>query len=211
MSGRRSYSRYDTAWRINDMCGPDLALRYLEMSGESDAASSRPADRQTPARPTPSRSVVINRARLDDDEVAALERASGVAIRDGRYWYDPMCGAWGLEGGPCAGFVRAGLRVGGPLRADASRGTTGVFVNGRELHVMDVSALQQFGPVYRGRYWVDAQGNFGLEGGPALGNLTGAWQMAGGNAWTVQSPFGTAGGDGAGFLFFNDGKTSWSN
>jgi hypothetical protein len=35
--------------------------------------------------------------------------------------------------------------------------------------------------------------------------------MAGANApWTANSRFGTAGGDGSGFLFFNDGKTFWS-
>jgi len=206
MTSKRSYSRYDTAWRINDICGPDLALRYLEMSGESDDASPRPSER---VKPTPS--VVINRVRLSESEVRSLEEALGVAIRGGEYWYDAMCGAWGLEGGPCAGFAQAGLRIGGPLRADASRGTTGVFVNGRELHATDVLALQRFGPVYRGRYWVDARGNFGLEGGPVLGNLNGARQSAGGGPWTAQSRFGTAGGDGEGFLFFNDGKTFWSN
>jgi hypothetical protein len=69
------------------------------------------------------------------------------------------------------GLGIAGLNIGGPLRVDASRGNTGVFINGRELHQMDVVGLQQLGPVYRGRYWVDAYGNCGFEGGPALLNL----------------------------------------
>ena len=29
----------------------------------------------------------------------------------------------------------------------------------------------QLGPVYPGRNWMDAQGNVGLEGGPALVNI----------------------------------------
>jgi hypothetical protein len=33
---------------------------------------------------------------------------------------------------------------------------------------------------------------------------------AAGGPWTVDSRFGTVGGDGAGFTFFNDGKTFWS-
>jgi hypothetical protein len=41
-----------------------------------------------------------------------------------------------------------------------------VFINGRQLHMMDVAALMQITQVYQGRWWVDAQGNFGAEGGP---------------------------------------------
>src|SRR5262245_6296993 len=64
--------------------------------------------------------------------------------------------------------MKAALRA---LRADASNGNTKVFINGRKLHVMDVLGLLQLGPVYPGRYWVDAAGNCGFEGGPAFINL----------------------------------------
>jgi hypothetical protein len=108
------------------------------------------------------------------------------------------------------------MQLGGPLRADASRGNTGVVINGRELHMLDVVALQRLVPVVPGRYWVDVHGNFGFEGGPMLGNLMALAQMAGGGAasggaWTSQSGFGTVGGDGSGFVFFNVGKTFYSN
>ncbi|HJZ67648.1 MAG TPA: hypothetical protein VKF81_05980 [Blastocatellia bacterium] len=125
------------------------------------------------------RAVYINRTRLADQWVFALEGKYRVRIPDGSYWYDRMSGAWGVEGGPTAGFIHAGLDLGGQLRADASRGKTGVFINGRELHALDVRGLQRLGPVYRGRYWVDAQGNFGFEGGPALGNLVWLAQQGG--------------------------------
>jgi hypothetical protein len=81
-------------------------------------------------------------------------------------------GGWG---GPTLGFIQPGLDVGGPLRFDASNGDTGVFINGRELHRLDVLGLQRFGPVWPGRYWVDAMGNFGFEGGIMIGNL---WMLA---------------------------------
>jgi hypothetical protein len=101
-------------------------------------------------------------------------------VNPGRYWYDQATGAFGVEGGPTLGFVSAGLDLPGPLLADASGGgrgmLTGVFINGRELHPQDVAGLvASLGGVLPGRYWVDAQGNFGNEGGPWLGNL---WAMA---------------------------------
>ncbi len=137
--------------------------------------------------------VVVNGARLSDAEVAALALAGSAPLRDGSYWYDPISGAWGAQGGPTLGFRRAGLAVGGPLRANASNGHTGVFVNGRELHRLDVLALQRLGEVWLGRYWLDALGNFGREGGRMLGNLVwraeerggeaaGAWATCGGAA-----------------------------
>lgn len=124
--------------------------------------------------------VVINRVRLDAETIQALEQYYQVRIQEGSYWYDPACGAWGFEGGPAVGFILPGLDLGGRLRRDASRGTTNVFVNGRELHVQDVLGLQQIvGPVIPGRYWLDAYGNVGYEGGPALLNLVAMAQRAG--------------------------------
>jgi hypothetical protein len=117
------------------------------------------------------RTVVINRVRLPERDLATIEQRWNTRIPDGNYWYDKYSGAWGVEGGPTAGWIPAGLDLGGPLRADASGGNTGVFINGRELHLLDVAGLMQITQVYRGRWWVDAQGNFGAEGGPALGNL----------------------------------------
>jgi hypothetical protein len=115
--------------------------------------------------------VVVNGVRLDNSTRKELERAHGVPVQPGRYWYDPVAGAWGFEGGPTAGQILPGLRLGGPLRRDASRARTGVFVNGRELHPLDIAALQRCVPVYPGRYWVLANGIGGIEGGPPRFNL----------------------------------------
>lgn len=122
-----------------------------------------------------------------------LERAIG-RVPDGDYWYDPSTGASGRWGGPALAFLPAGLDLGGAVPAEASGGgsgrLTGVFVNGREMHPVDVAGLQQLvGTVLPGRWWVDAAGNYGLEGGPPLGNLIAMAQAnrgggKGGRAWS---------------------------
>ena len=82
------------------------------------------------------------------------------------------CIVIGIEGGWTLCTLEPGLNLGGPLRADASGGNTGVFINGRELHSVDVLRLQQVVPVILpGRWWLDAYGNFGYEGGMMLGNV----------------------------------------
>ncbi len=66
--------------------------------------------------------VIVNDVRLDDGVRRTLERMYNVEIEAGRYWYDPVLGVWGRDGGPAVGIVHAGLPLGGPLRRDASRG-----------------------------------------------------------------------------------------
>jgi hypothetical protein len=127
-----------------------------------------------PDLPAQTRAVVVNRQKVPDTTLAALERGSASRIPDGHYWYDAFSGAWGLEGGPTAGFIMPGLPLGGRLAADASGGAgpTGVFINGRELHPLDVQGLRAItGTVLPGRYWVNAQGIGGYEGGPPLFDL----------------------------------------
>lgn len=124
------------------------------------------------AAPEKSRSVWINGVQIDARQLDQIAQTYKYQMPDGRYWYDRLCGAWGMEGGPQCGIVVAGLALGGPLRSDASRGNTGVFVNGRQLHAFDVAELgRYFGTVVPGRWQADAMGNFGPEGGPMLGNV----------------------------------------
>lgn len=155
------------------------------------------------------RSVIINRVALTAAEITAIETQYRTRLPNGRFWYDSRTGAWGLDGGPTLGFVPAGLRIGGPLPADASGVTrTGTFINGRELHLQDVIALSQIVQVQRGRFWVDALGNAGYEGGPALFNLAALARAAGarrGGAWSHYSKDGSTsvGGDGNFFYFMS--------
>jgi hypothetical protein len=122
---------------------------------------------------TARRHVTINRQRLSDDELARLEQQYHVRLPDADFWYDSVLGAWGLQGGPTRGFTTAGLRLGGALQADASgAGATHVFVNGRELPIVDLLGLQQVtGPIAPGRYFITAMGLAGYEGGPPQWDL----------------------------------------
>jgi hypothetical protein len=136
----------------------------------SSAADARPGTAAAPSAPGALR-VVVNGVALEPGRIAALQREHGLRFASGEFWYDRVSGAWGVVGGPTAGAIAPGIAMGGPLRRDASRGNTGVIVNGREIRMEEVRALQQLVPVYPGRYWIDAQGSFGLEGGPMVGNL----------------------------------------
>ncbi len=134
----------------------------------SAASMPTPVAAQTGA----TRAVFINRNRLPTDTLQMLESLFQVRVPDGRYWYDATSGGWGQEGGPTIGFTVAGLPIGGTLPANISKGTTEVFVNGRELPTQDLAGLQQLvGPIAPGRYWLDGQGYAGSEGGPPVANL----------------------------------------
>lgn len=121
------------------------------------------------------RNLSFNGVSLSDEQqyvLAQVEARIGFRFPDGAYWYDPKTGAAGAWGGPMGGVMPAGLNLGGPMPPNCSGGGTGIFVNGRELHPMDVAAIQRmFGYAIPGRYFMDAQGNLGVEGGPVLANL----------------------------------------
>lgn len=156
------------------------------------------------------RRVVINRVPLAGETLWILEYHYQTTIPDGFYWYDPHSGLWGFEGGPAAGRILPYLELGGPLRADASGGGTGVFVNGRELHLLEVYYLWQlFGVVIPGHYWLNADGIGGYEGGPPLFDLAAAAAQAGGSGYTYRGPGGLMGSDGNCF-YYNDPETGSS-
>ena len=95
----------------------------------------------------PSVSIFINGKLCTEQEIQILRRAGSTCI-PGRYWYDHKAGGFGYEGGPCLMWGTPGLKVGGPLQPNASNGTTGVFINGRQLHVQDVMNWNTYiGPV----------------------------------------------------------------
>lgn len=165
-----------------------------------------------PAAPAGERNVIINGKRLSDREVMQAEETYHLRIPDADYWYDRVLGAWGATGGPTLGFIQPGLDVGGALRADASGGGTGVFVNGRELHPYDLRALQQItGPIVPGRYFITAQGLAGYEGGPPLWNLaamTAKTQPGGGTSWQTRFSSGISDGRTIGIFLPNGGIVS---
>jgi hypothetical protein len=142
-----------------------LTLAVFLMTSCSKTGSSEQAGQQR-------RKVYFNRIQLSQQQLQSLENMVQSRIQDGKYWYDKTCGAWGVEGGPTAGFIFAGMDLPGPMPANISGGGTGVFINGREVHPLDKQGLEQlFGAAPAGRYWLDAQGNLGPEGGMAITNV----------------------------------------
>ena len=126
--------------------------------------------------------IVVNGRALSAETVGQLQRVYPVAIAPGRYWYDAVSGAYGREGGPAVGQMIGGLALGGPLRADASHGTSGVFINGRQITVGEKTYLERVcqTPVAPARYWILVNGVGGFEGGPAsfdLGQCPGVRQQ----------------------------------
>jgi hypothetical protein len=134
--------------------------------------------------------IEINGAPLDDAGLQTLRRIEAVIgpVPAGRYWYDAASGGAGVWNGPASAYLGPGLKLGPALPAAASGGgsgrVTGVFVNGRELHPIDVAGLSQVLAVQRGRYWWDPSGNVGLEGGPMLFNFY----------WVIQQQRNASGG-----------------
>jgi hypothetical protein len=131
-----------------------------------------PADE--PRAPAPKgMEIVVNGQALADETVRQLQQLYPVAIPAGRYWYDAVSGAWGREGEPVAGQMVAGLTLGGPLAANASGGTSAVFINSRQITIGEKAYIEARcqTPVIPGRYWIAANGIGGYEGGPAIFNL----------------------------------------
>jgi hypothetical protein len=173
------------------------APRAATGAAPGTAPGGTPSAKQPAATGGAARAIRFNGRALDAAQLrtfARIEQAIG-RVPDGDYWYDPRSGASGRWGGPALAFLPAGLDLGGALPANASGGgqglLTGVFVNGRELHPIDVAGLQELvGAVMPGRWWVDASANYGVEGGPPLGNLVAIAQQRraaggkGGRAWS---------------------------
>jgi len=153
--------------------------------------------------------IVVNGVPLDDGTADALQRAYGTRLAPGRYWYDRRSGLWGLELGPAQGQVAPGMRLGGPLHPRASLGAraglTRVYINGREIHPQELRILQQlYGHVVPARYWLDARGIGGYEGGPAQFDVRArAMQQQRAGGYTRRTHGGAIGSDGQ-CSYYND-------
>lgn len=155
-----------------------------------------------PVAPAPaSQELRVNGVVVDPERLRKFEQGNQIRIPRGDFWYDKVSGAWGIAGGPTLGFTAPGMDLGGPLKEDASRGTTSVFINGRQLPFADVIGLHNLGvPVQQGRWWLDNSGNFGVEGNPqGMGNV---FQYSRGKGGSYQRA--TAGG-----YIGSDGQTSY--
>lgn len=115
--------------------------------------------------------ISINGKKCTEAEIQIL-RSAGSPCLPGSYWYDSKAGGFGMMGGPCLGWAVPNLNIGGPLPANASNGNTGVFINGRQLHMMDVMNWNTYiGPCLPGRYTLDGMGNCCYENGMFIANV----------------------------------------
>jgi len=154
----------------------------------------------------------INGTQLTPAKIASLERAYGVPVQPGRFWYDRMSGLFGAEGGPTMGQIHPNLDLGGPLKRNASNGNTGVIINGRELPMQEVQYLMQLGPVLPGKYWMNSQGIGGFENGPPIFNIGAAiaaqQKRSTGMGYNRTTPGGHLGSDGNCSYFFDPSSGS---
>lgn len=123
---------------------------------------------------------VVNGAALTDRQKAQFVQLYGVAPLAGNFWYDSRSGLWGVQGREAFGVLRPGHDY-GALSPSASAGTTGVYINGRQINVAEAMYIQRLlGSVLPGRWWLDgATGYFGLEGSPMpVGNAFAAARAA---------------------------------
>ena len=142
-------------------------------SGDRPAPVNQPASSSAGTSAAQDPGIVVNGQALSAETVQQLKQIYPVVIPSGRYWYDPISGAWRRESQPIAGQMMPGLSLGGPLQANTSRGTSGVFINGRQITDGEKSYIEVLcqTPVAPARYWIMANGIGGYEGGPAIFNL----------------------------------------
>jgi hypothetical protein len=190
-----------------------------------DTSKSRPLQPATQpelaTRPAPvareETGVFINGRELNPQQMVALTATYHYAPPRGRFWYDTVSGAWGVEGHETLGFILPGYDF-GPIATDASAGNTGVFINGREINMVEAAGLQRtFGAVYQGHWWLDGRtGNYGIEGNPApLGNILAALRAqgrggrGGDNFWATSNAMGNSSG-GCSYVNVGNGQTATS-
>lgn len=142
--------------------------------------------------------VYVNNKQVSANTIHQLKKTYGIAIANGSYWYDNICGAWGYSGGKTMGFIPARLPIGGRLQSNASNGRSGVFVNGRQLPFADVSALKRIINVVPGRFWLDHKGNGGYEGMPSTFNLIYLSRKSGSSSFYRNSYTGIGSGSSGG-------------
>ena len=108
--------------------------------------------------------VQINGRPMTPQQVQEYTQAYGSPPFPGSYWYDTKTGMYGLMGGPAVGIIKPGHNF-GEMPENASSGNSGVYINGRHLPLAELQAYAPLlGQIEPGRYWMDAQGNWGPEG-----------------------------------------------
>lgn len=108
--------------------------------------------------------IVINGEILSSSDLDIFVSTYGGEPSAGNYWYDSRSGFAGRIGYGVEWLLQAGHNF-GQVAANASGGNTGVFINGREIPDSELLIYSYLvGPVPPDYYWLDANGDAGLEG-----------------------------------------------
>ena len=193
-----SFEMYDVDDEGNPVSESKESLTFQRTSS-SGGASVKPTEQSRGG-------VVVNGVSLSEAQVAEIEKTYGVRPKEGKYWYDAKSGLYGVVGFPAYGYMQPNHRF-GSMKSNVSKGTTGVFINGRELPPMEYTVWSYIvgSWIQPGRYWLDHEGNAGYEGNPApVINLFVAAKQngyhgqgaSGDNFWTSRFSAGNSDSDG---------------
>ncbi|KAJ1266138.1 hypothetical protein BS78_08G127700 [Paspalum vaginatum] len=141
-------------------------LRRLLSSAEVDLVMR--SERECAANQIRAEDVYVNGSKLSPEELVVLQGCPcpPSRLRPGFYWYDKVSGFWGKEGHKPHCIITANLNVGGSLEQNASKGNTGILINGREITKSELQMLKLAGVQCAGKphFWVNADGTYQEEG-----------------------------------------------
>ncbi|CAM0953500.1 unnamed protein product [Alopecurus aequalis] len=157
--------RRNTSSRVSSEAGLDEIQSSASKSGDSSffggLLKKGFKDLSLFNQPMDSVKVSINGHSISERALRKAEKKAG-PVGPGSYWYDQRAGFWGVMGHECSGIIPPFIKeFSYSMPKNCAGGSTGVLVNGRELHQKDFDLLVKRGlQRFNGKsYTVDISGN----------------------------------------------------
>lgn len=123
-----------------------------------------PVPARNNATTTGTAGISVNKQSLNNFQLSAIQEAAGIRLEDGEYWYDKQSGLWGSVGGPALGTITPDLPLPGSIEGSWASGSgSNIWVNGREIHWLEVSQLPLPTKEEGSRFKIDKQGRISEE------------------------------------------------